>query len=82
MHHVVENVKVNAFITNPNDEDVIDYNDDDPEDAELTNDDEEDILYDDEEMKMKKSKHTTLTYKRLVQIQTMMKKTFRKSKKI
>ncbi|MDK6211585.1 DNA-directed RNA polymerase subunit delta [Enterococcus faecalis] len=33
--------KVNAFITNPNDEDVIDYNDDDPEDAELTNDDEE-----------------------------------------
>ena len=24
-------------------------------------------------MKMKKSKHTTLTYKRLVQIQTMMK---------
>ena len=41
--------KVNAFITNPNDEDVIDYNDDDPEDAELTNDDEEDILYDDEE---------------------------------
>ena len=29
--------------------DVIDYNDDDPEDAELTNDDEEDILYDDEE---------------------------------
>ena len=49
MHHVVENVKVNAFITNPNDEDVIDYNDDDPEDAELTNDDEEDILYDDED---------------------------------
>lgn len=40
--------KVNAFIMNTNDEDVIDYNDDDPEDAELTADDDED-LYDDEE---------------------------------
>lgn len=40
--------KVNAFIMSTNDEDVIDYNDDDPEDAELTADDDED-LYDDEE---------------------------------
>lgn len=41
--------KVNVFIINLNDEDVIDYNDDDLEDVELINDDEEDILYDDEE---------------------------------
>lgn len=38
--------KVNAFIIDVNDEDVIDYNDDDPEDAELSEDDE---LYDDED---------------------------------
>lgn len=38
--------KVNAFIIDANDEDVIDYNDDDPEDAELTEDDE---MYEDEE---------------------------------
>ncbi|MFD1899750.1 DNA-directed RNA polymerase subunit delta [Enterococcus termitis] len=41
--------KVNAFIIDANDEDVIDYNDDDPEDAELTDEDDEDILYDDED---------------------------------
>ncbi|GGC81880.1 DNA-directed RNA polymerase subunit delta [Enterococcus wangshanyuanii] len=41
--------KVNAFIIDANDEDVIDYNDDDPEDAELTDEDEEDILYDDDD---------------------------------
>lgn len=41
--------KVNAFIIDANDEDVIDYNDDDPEDAELTDEDEDDILYDDDE---------------------------------
>ncbi|WP_333908784.1 DNA-directed RNA polymerase subunit delta [Enterococcus sp. 5H] len=41
--------KVNAFIIDSNDEDVIDYNDDDPEDAELTDEDEDDILYDDDE---------------------------------
>lgn len=42
--------KVNAFIMDTNDEDVIDYNDDDPEDAELTADDDDDIdLYEDEE---------------------------------
>ncbi|MBO0441719.1 DNA-directed RNA polymerase subunit delta [Candidatus Enterococcus ikei] len=40
--------KVNAFIIDANDEDVIDYNDDDPEDAELTGDDD-DILYDDDD---------------------------------
>ncbi|STP97502.1 DNA-directed RNA polymerase sigma subunit RpoE [Enterococcus faecalis] len=74
--------KVNAFITNPNDEDVIDYNDDDPEDAELTMMMKKTSCTMMKKMKMKKSKHTTLTYKRLVQIQTMMKKTFRKSKKI
>ncbi|MGC6768002.1 DNA-directed RNA polymerase subunit delta [Enterococcus sp. LJL128] len=43
--------KVNAFIMDTNDEDAIDYNDDDPEDAELTADDDDDIdiLYEDEE---------------------------------
>ncbi|MCA5012750.1 DNA-directed RNA polymerase subunit delta [Enterococcus sp. S22(2020)] len=41
--------KVNAFIIDANDEDVIDYNDDDPEDAELTDEDEDDILYDDDD---------------------------------
>ncbi|WP_170922942.1 DNA-directed RNA polymerase, delta subunit [Enterococcus sp. 7F3_DIV0205] len=41
--------KVNAFIIDANDEDVIDYNDDDPEDAELTDDDDDDILYDDDD---------------------------------
>jgi DNA-directed RNA polymerase subunit delta len=40
--------KVNAFIMDADDEDVIDYNDDDPEDAELTDDDDE-ILYDDDD---------------------------------
>ncbi|MBL1230583.1 DNA-directed RNA polymerase subunit delta [Enterococcus sp. BWB1-3] len=39
--------KVNAFIMDTNDEDVIDYNDDDPEDAELTADDID--LYEDED---------------------------------
>ncbi|MGX7148754.1 DNA-directed RNA polymerase subunit delta [Enterococcus ureasiticus] len=41
--------KVNAFIIDANDEDVIDYNDDDPEDAELTDEDDDDILYDDDD---------------------------------
>ncbi|ALS00716.1 DNA-directed RNA polymerase subunit delta [Enterococcus silesiacus] len=41
--------KVNAFISGANDEDVIDYNDDDPEDAELTDDADDDILYDDDD---------------------------------
>lgn len=40
--------KINAFIIDADDEDVIDYNDDDPEDTELTND-EEDLYEDDEE---------------------------------
>lgn len=40
--------KVNAFIMDTNDEDAIDYNDDDPEDAELTADGDDD-LYDDED---------------------------------
>lgn len=39
--------KVNAFITD--DEDAIDYNDDDPEDTDLTDDEDDDDLFDDED---------------------------------
>lgn len=39
--------KVNAFLAN--DEDAIDYNDDDPEDTDLTDDDDDDDLYDDDD---------------------------------
>lgn len=41
--------KVNAFIADVNDEDAIDYNDDDPEDADLTDEDDDDDLYDDDD---------------------------------
>jgi DNA-directed RNA polymerase subunit delta len=39
--------KVNAFING--DEDAIDYNDDDPEDADLSDDDDDDDLFDDDD---------------------------------
>ncbi|KAF1295732.1 DNA-directed RNA polymerase subunit delta [Enterococcus sp. JM4C] len=39
--------KVNAFITG--DEDAIDYNDDDPEDADLVDDDDDDLFEDDDD---------------------------------
>lgn len=49
--------KVNAFIGA--DEDAIDYNDDDPEDLELTDHDEEDDLYDEDEDETKEIKQYT-----------------------
>ncbi|THB62018.1 DNA-directed RNA polymerase subunit delta [Vagococcus silagei] len=49
--------KVNAFIGQ--DEDAIDYNDDDPEDAELNDEDEEDDLYDEDEDDSKEIKQYT-----------------------
>lgn len=51
--------KVNAFIADVNDEDAIDYNDDDPEDTDLTDDDDDDDLYDDDEDEEEISEYNT-----------------------
>ncbi|EOL42205.1 DNA-directed RNA polymerase subunit delta [Enterococcus phoeniculicola] len=49
--------KVNAFITG--DEDAIDYNDDDPEDADLVDEDDDDLFEDDDEEEEEISAYNT-----------------------